>query len=100
MISHKKTFFLGIFISIIPFLGLPSSWKVVLVILSGLLLIALSTKVVLPRKPARPRAKKEKVFPKNAFENPSDNIISSNVDNNIEVQDLNISSLPEISGEE
>jgi len=50
MIIHRKsTFFLGIFIFLIPFLGLPSSWKTTLIILSGLGLVSLSTKIILPK---------------------------------------------------
>ena len=63
MIYRKNTFFLGIFIFIIPFLGLPTFWKTVFIILSGLTLIALSIKIILPRKQARGRIKKNKVTP-------------------------------------
>ena len=63
MISKKSTFFLGIFIFIIPFLGLPNSWRGALVIISGLLLISMSLKISIPKKTSRSRAKKEKVTP-------------------------------------
>ncbi len=61
MIRSKRTLFLGIFIFLIPFLGLPSSWKTWLVIISGLALVAMSIKVSLPKKNLRPRARREKV---------------------------------------
>ncbi|MBA3733304.1 hypothetical protein H0W91_02920 [Patescibacteria group bacterium] len=62
MIARKKTFFLGIFIFLIPFLGLPSAWKTLCITISGLILVGLSTKIILPRKvTTRPRTKKEKV---------------------------------------
>ena len=64
MIQRKSTFFLGLFIFLIPFLGFPTSWKTVLTILSGLLLVGLSIKIAIPKKSKiiRPR-KKEKVTP-------------------------------------
>ncbi len=65
MIQRRSTFFLGLFIFLIPFLGLPSSSKTVFIILSGLGLIALSVKIALPatvtskmtkhRKPKKPK---------------------------------------------
>lgn len=63
MISKKSTFFLGIFLFFIPFMGFPSSWKNTLVIISGLILIALSVKVVVPKRTSRTRLKKEKITP-------------------------------------
>ncbi len=63
MITNKKTFFLGIFIFTIPFLGFPSFWKTLFVAFSGLLLLALSIRLSIPKKPFRPKAKKEKVTP-------------------------------------
>ncbi|HEY4509061.1 MAG TPA: hypothetical protein VJC13_02140 [Candidatus Paceibacterota bacterium] len=65
MINRKSTFFLGIFIFLIPFLGLPSSWKTALVVICGLILVFLSVKVILPRKTIanRSRMKKERSIP-------------------------------------
>jgi hypothetical protein len=63
MISRKNTFFLGVFIFLIPFLGLPSSWKNALIIFSGLVLVLLSVKIVLPRKSQRVRSRKGKSTP-------------------------------------
>ena len=63
MISRKSTFFLGIFIFVIPFLGFPSSWKTTLIILSGLTLIALSIKVSLPKKNVKIKSKKGRSTP-------------------------------------
>jgi hypothetical protein len=65
-IQKRSTFFLGIFIFLVPFLGLPSSFKTTLIVLSGLLLVAFSIHIALPRsvvkKVAKHRkAKKEKV---------------------------------------
>jgi len=64
MIQRKSTFFLGIFIFVIPFLGFPTAWKTAFIILSGLFLVGLSIKIVIPKKSKliRPR-KKEKVTP-------------------------------------
>jgi len=48
MIEQKRIFFLGIFIFLIPFLGIPTFWKTVLITLSGFILMAMSVKVTLP----------------------------------------------------
>ncbi len=66
MIQKRSTFFLGIFIFLIPFLGIPSSGKTMFTVLAGLLLIAFSIKIVLPHTVSKKiakhhRAKKEKV---------------------------------------
>ncbi len=60
MINRRSTFFLGIFILLIPFLGVPTSWKVTLTIFSGLALSLLSVTITLPKRTFRPRPKKEK----------------------------------------
>ncbi len=64
MIKQRSTLFLGIFIFVIPFLGLPTSWRASLVMIAGLGLIALSIKITLPRRLAKSGKKlrrKEKV---------------------------------------
>ena len=63
MIQHRSTFFLGIFIFITPFLGLPSSWKTTLIVLSGLGLIGLSVKITLPKKLTKTKIKKPRPAP-------------------------------------
>lgn len=65
MIKRTSTFFLGLFIAALPFLGLPSSWKTALIALSGLTLVALSVKIELPTRKAVKRVvrRKEKVTP-------------------------------------
>lgn len=63
MIKSKRTLFLGIFIFLLPFLGLPSSWKTAFVILSGLTLIALSVSITLPKKNTKRPRRKEKATP-------------------------------------
>jgi hypothetical protein len=62
IITRKATFFLGIFIFIIPFLGFPSTWKMALTIISGVTLVILSMQVNLPKRFA-PRTRKEKPIP-------------------------------------
>ncbi len=65
MIQHKSTLFIGIFIILIEtFFGIPSSWKVFLLVVCGLALIALSVKITLPKKTLgkRPR-RREKITP-------------------------------------
>ncbi len=59
IITRKATFFLGVFIFIIPFLGFPSLWKMALTIISGVTLVVLSVRVNLPKK-SFPRLKREK----------------------------------------
>lgn len=63
MISNKRTFFLGIFIFIIPFLGFPSSWKTIFIVVSGVVLVLMSLKLSLPRKTTRVKSKKERTTP-------------------------------------
>jgi hypothetical protein len=48
MIQKRGTFFLGLFIFLIPFLGLPTSWKTTLMVLAGLTLIYSSITITLP----------------------------------------------------
>ena len=63
MITRKRTFFLGIFIFLIPFLGVPTSWKTLFVTVSGLGLVAMSVKITLPKKQVKTKTKKEKITP-------------------------------------
>lgn len=63
MINRKSTFFLGIFIFVIPFLGIPSSWRTFFIVVSGLTLIILSIKITLPKRTSKSRVRKEKVTP-------------------------------------
>jgi hypothetical protein len=60
MITRKSTFYLGIFVFLIPFLGLPSVWKTILIIISAFLLIISSVTFTLPKKPIKRIRKKEK----------------------------------------
>ncbi len=64
IISRKSTFFLGIFIFIIPFLGFPSAWKIVMTCIAGIAVILMSLKVSIPKKSPRhkPREKVTPVF--------------------------------------
>ncbi len=85
MIKSKRTFFLGIFIFFIPFLGLPSSWKSGLIIISGLALVAMSVRLSLPKKNVKPRVRREKVtqvFVESAPVYPRENAGSSSVKEN------------------
>lgn len=50
MVTDKKTFFIGLFIFITPFLGLPLWWRFTLIILSALSLIIFSIKLELSKK--------------------------------------------------
>ncbi len=80
MIQRKTTFFLGIFIFLIPFLGFPSAWKNLTVTICGLFLVVISMKIVLPRKNPRPKGRREKVTPvfvENIPIYPKDNTVES-----------------------
>jgi hypothetical protein len=59
IITRRATFFLGIFIFVIPFLGFPSIWKMGFTVISGIALIILSVKINLPRK-SSPKVRKER----------------------------------------
>lgn len=50
MIKNKKHFFLGVFIFLLPFLGLPTSWKMTFAALSGIMLVLFSVKLSIPKK--------------------------------------------------
>jgi hypothetical protein len=64
MVHNAKTFLLGVFIIIIPFLGIPTSWKTVLVVIAGLYLVSLSLTFAFPsKKPARTYKRRERVTP-------------------------------------
>ncbi len=45
MTVRRSTFFLGIFIFLIPFLGLPTFWKTFFIIFSGVTLVLLSIRI-------------------------------------------------------
>ena len=62
-INRRSTFFLGIFIFLVPFLGVPSSWKTFFIVVSGIVLVLLSLKINIPKKYiARQKMKKDKPF--------------------------------------
>jgi hypothetical protein len=86
MLKNNKTFYLGLFIFLIPFLGLPSSWRTFLVIVSGLLLVAMSVKLSLPGRsvPRRLRHKEKitSVFSQSAPVTKVEDIISPNEQQN------------------
>ena len=63
MIVRRGTFFLGIFIFLLPFLGLPTFWKTFFIIFSGVTLSLLSLRMSLPRKVIRTKVKTEKESP-------------------------------------
>ncbi|MDQ5949282.1 MAG: hypothetical protein QG589_408 [Patescibacteria group bacterium] len=64
MIKSYRTFFLGLFILALPFLGFPSSWKTFFLVISGLYIIAGTIKITLPRRGAiKKLRKKEKITP-------------------------------------
>ncbi|MHB1316288.1 MAG: hypothetical protein ACYCZW_00335 [Minisyncoccota bacterium] len=50
MITNRRTLFLGLFIVLIPFIGLPTFWKTFIIIISGLTLISFSVNISIPKK--------------------------------------------------
>lgn len=82
MINKKSTFFLGVFIFIIPFLGFPSSWKTFLIIFSGIILVLTSIKISIPKKTIKSRSRREKITPvfmENVPIYPKDDTVESSV---------------------
>ncbi len=84
MISRKLTFFLGIFIFLVPFMGLPTSWKTAVIIICGLVLItsSISLTISIPKKTVKHKTKKEKnskISVEGIAVYPKDNIISDMV---------------------
>ncbi len=59
MIEHKGTFYAGAFIFLIPFLGFPTMWKMVLVGIAGFVLVIVSLRVPNPRNVVKDKIKKE-----------------------------------------
>lgn len=62
---HKNNFYIsfGIWIAVIPFLGIPSSWRNILIFLSGLFLILVAIGPAILKK-LQPREKvKKKIEP-------------------------------------
>ena len=89
MINKKSTFFLGLFIFFIPFLGVPTSWRTGAVISSGLFLIILSIKIPLPKKSTKGKSRKEKVtavFMESSPVSPRDNTIEKSHSSDTEIK--------------
>lgn len=63
MIQNPRTLSVGIFIFILPFLGFPSFWKTLFIMLCGFFLIASSLKISIPKKSAKRPRRKDKVTP-------------------------------------
>ncbi len=61
MIEKKGTFYAGVFVFIIPFLGFPTMWKMVLVGIAGFILIVMSVRVPSPRRLVKNKIKREVV---------------------------------------
>ena len=63
MVTSRRTLIIGICIILIPFLGFPSAWKNFLVVALGLAVVALSVKIIIPKKIVRKVRRKETVTP-------------------------------------
>lgn len=81
MINRKGTFFLGILVFLLPFIGLPTFWKTLLSVFIGTTLAFSSVEFYIPRKNIKSRVRKEKVSDitiENIPVYPRDNIIDVN----------------------
>ncbi len=78
MIIRKSTFFLGILVSLMPFVGLPTFWKTLFLVFLGSVLALSSVDFSFPKKISKPKNKKEKNFDitiENMPVYPRDNIV-------------------------
>lgn len=96
MIEHKGTFYAGVFIFLIPFLGFPTMWKMVLVAIAGFLLVVVSLKVPLPRSVLKNKLKKEILISSNSISNIKHDVKIDNVVNDIKVDPVVITHTPKI----
>src|SRR3989338_1107052 len=101
---HKNNFYiwLGVLVAIVPFLGVPSLWKVYLTTFSGILLVLqASWPMILKRLQSKPKIKKKinKVGNELRFENRVDNIISQEQEVNADLMQK-IDKVAESSGEQ
>jgi len=77
---HKNNFYIsfGVWITILPFLGIPGTWRNTLVVLSGLFLILVSLgPVILKRLQTRSKSKKKRELPQEELKFSSGNDITS-----------------------
>jgi hypothetical protein len=77
---HKNNFYIsfGVWIAILPFLGIPGTWRNTLVVLSGLFLILVSLgPVILKRLQTRSKSKKKRELPQEELKFSSGNDITS-----------------------
>ncbi len=80
MIERKGTFFLGFLVFLLPFIGVPNSWKTIFMIVIGVVVIASSIRINLPKRISKSKPKKEKQNEINIEATPiypKDNIIVS-----------------------
>lgn len=61
MIERKGTFYAGVFIFLIPFLGFPTMWKMFLVAFAGFFLVVSSLKVPLPSAILKDKIKRQNI---------------------------------------
>ena len=76
---HKNNFYIsfGIWIAILPFLGIPGTWKNILVTLSGIFLaLVFSGPMILKKLQVKPKPKKKQELPKEELKFSSDNDIN------------------------
>lgn len=62
MVKNYKNLVLGFWIIVVPFLGLPLSWKFAVIVLSGLLLVFMSIEIDLPKRVSVKKVRKTKVL--------------------------------------
>jgi hypothetical protein len=62
MSVKKSTFFLGIFVILLPFLGLPTFWKSFFIVLSGTILTLASVRFEISRKEEENSSEKNEIL--------------------------------------
>lgn len=82
MIVNTKTFFVGLILVLLPFLGIPLFWKTTFTVLFGLYLIFLSIRIELPKKATAKRTRKKEKTSSVFTENSPDEIKSLDEESN------------------
>lgn len=90
MINRRSTFFFGLIIFLLPFIGLPTLWKTVLSVAVGFILVISSIDFSFHKKISKPRHKKEKPV-EHVYESiplySKDNVVEEPIVENIQVQE-------------
>ncbi|MFZ2523387.1 MAG: hypothetical protein WAW92_03285 [Minisyncoccia bacterium] len=61
MIDRKSTFFIGLLIFLLPFLGIPNTWKSFFMVGVSIVLVISSIKISFPVRSTKSKIKKDKI---------------------------------------